>query len=257
MNYPISICIPTFKEPEYLDLTIQSAIDGQVNNNEYVITIDGTYTENKWVLDKWKNKIKPVIFEQIMGQSVATNYSVYNASNDNVFICNDDQVFPKDWDINLLDGYNPAVDVMTANQIEPYDSMFNQFIKHDFGRTAATFDMEMFYKFEPTFRKNKIDDSGSTLPYLISKINYLKTGGWSDFPSGHVVDWECMLKYQLCGLKMKRNYMCNLYHFVSIGTSLPEKINEKKLKEQQGFEHFRMKWGSYPKHDPITNLKSL
>ena len=258
MTYPISICIPTFKEPEYLDITIQSAIDGQVNNNEYIIVIDGTYKENEWVLNKWKDKIKPIIFNENYGQSKCTNWGVYNASFDNVFICNDDQVFPKDWDKNLLNGYDSDTDVMTANQIEPYPSIFKQFICYDFGKTISEFNIEKFYKLEPLMRKNEINEFGSTLPYLISKLNFLKTGGWSEeFPSGQVVDWECMLKYQLCGLKMKRNYMCNLYHFVSIGTSLPDKIKEKQIKEQQGFEYFKMKWGVYPRHDHFTNKKTL
>jgi len=210
------------------------------------------------VIDKWKNNITPVILQENMGLACATNTGVFHATNDNIFICNDDQVFPKEFDINILKEYNPETDVMTANQIEPYDSMFRQFIKHDFGRTAKTFDMEMFYKFEPTFRQNKIDECGSTLPYLISKKNYIKTGGWDEsYPSGNVVDWEVMLKYQLCGLKMKRNYNCNLYHFVSTSFKSPEMIEQSKIKEQQAFEYFKYKWGNYPKHDPSTNLKSL
>jgi hypothetical protein len=193
-----------------------------------------------------------------MGQSVATNHGVYQSSYNNVFISNDDNVFPKDWSTNLIIDYNSNIDVMTPNQIEPSDSMFKQFIKHDFGKTIDEFNINKFYEIEISMRKDKIDECGSTLPYLISKYNFLKTGGWDErYPSGNVVDWECMLKYQLCGLKMKRTYRCNFYHFTSISFKSEEKIKEQQKQELEGFEYFKYKWGAYPKHDPVTNLKSL
>jgi glycosyltransferase involved in cell wall biosynthesis len=35
------------------------------------------------------------------GLSVATNWGVYNATNDYILVVNDDNVFPKNWDIEL------------------------------------------------------------------------------------------------------------------------------------------------------------
>ena len=37
----------------------------------------------------------------------------------------------------------------------------------------------------------------------------------------------------------------------------PEEAENTRKKELEGFEYFKYKWGSYPKHDPNTNLKSI
>ena len=58
----ISVIIPTYKEPEYLDLCIESILSGQKYKNEIVVVVDGTKDINQSVLDKYKDKIKPIIF---------------------------------------------------------------------------------------------------------------------------------------------------------------------------------------------------
>ena len=128
----ISVIIPTYKEPEYLDLCIESILSGQKYKNEIVVVVDGTKDINQSVLDKYKNKITSIIFEENYGQTKATNFGVYSSSNKDILVVNDDNVFPKDWDSILLEDYNSQTDVITPNQIEPYDSMFKQFIKYDF-----------------------------------------------------------------------------------------------------------------------------
>ena len=36
----ISVIIPTYKEPEYLDLCLRSAFEGQVNENEIIVVVE-------------------------------------------------------------------------------------------------------------------------------------------------------------------------------------------------------------------------
>jgi glycosyltransferase involved in cell wall biosynthesis len=72
----ISVVIPTYKEPEVLDLCIRSAIEGQTNNNEIVVVVDGYYDINKSVLDKYKNSISVLNFEENQGLCRATNFGV-------------------------------------------------------------------------------------------------------------------------------------------------------------------------------------
>lgn len=255
----ISTIIPTYKEPDFLDLAIYSLINGQDNqNNQIVIVVDGTYEINKFILDKWKTKIDVIVFEQNYGLSKATNYGVYNSKYDNIFIINSDNVAPKHWDTLLLKDFE-SNDVLTPNQIEPYDSMFKQFIKHDFGRNTKDFNYDCFIKkSEDEFRKDIIELTGSTLPFLIKKQNFLKIGGWSEeYPSntGQVVDWEWFLKCELCGLVMKRTYNCHFYHFVSTSTITQEQMKQKQKIEQECFDFFKYKWGRYPSHNLQTNSK--
>jgi glycosyltransferase involved in cell wall biosynthesis len=53
----LSLIIPTYKEPEALDLTLRSAIEGQVNKNQIIVVVDGFYDLNKEVLEKYADSI--------------------------------------------------------------------------------------------------------------------------------------------------------------------------------------------------------
>ena len=123
----ISVIIPTYKEPDYLDLCLQSAIENQNEQNEIIVVVDGFYGLNKSVLDKYSSKINVLDLGENQGLSVATNWGVYNATSDYVLIVNDDNVFPKNWDIELKKDLNKGI-VLSPNQIEPNPSMFQQFI---------------------------------------------------------------------------------------------------------------------------------
>lgn len=255
----ISVIIPTYNAPEYLDLCIKSAVQGKRSEYpiEIVVVVDGTHDINKSVLDKWKDNINPIIFEENMGLMAATNHGIYNASNDKILVVNDDNVFPKEWDTILMEDFQNGY-VLTPNQMEPNKSMFWQFYHNDMGKTAKEFDVDAFQTIEQSWRQNSVDNCGSTLPFMMSKMDYLKIGGWDEsYPNGNVVDWDFFLKCNLAGYKMKRTYKCCFYHFGSVTFKSPEKILESQQKEQQGFEYFKYKWGTYPKHDPMTNLKSI
>lgn len=251
----ISVIIPTYKAPEYLDLSIQSILNGQNNQNEIIVVVDGTYDINKTIIDKYKNAIRPIIFEENYGLSKATNHGVYAASNDLILVVNDDNVFPNNWDKIMLEDFSENM-VLSPNQIEPYPSMFKQFHLFDFGKNIKEFNLNSFQKEELKFRNSKITNEGSTLPFLMSKLNYLKIGGWDEsYPSGNVVDWDFFVKCNKNNYLMNRTYKCNFYHFVSVTYKSPEQIKQSAIKEKEGFEYFKYKWGTYPIHNPNTNLK--
>jgi glycosyltransferase involved in cell wall biosynthesis len=253
----ISVIIPTYKEPEVLDLCLRSAIEGQHNNNEIIVVIDGFYDINKEVLEKYKNKINILNLEENVGMVRAMNLGIYNASNKLILVVNDDNIFPLHWDLQLENTYQPN-SVISPNQIEPIPSIFKQFHIKDLGRDPNKFDLEAFWKYEIEIHENKIEETGSTPPFLISKIDYLKIGGWDEsYPGPWVVDWEFFMKCEMAGMKMLRTYNSHFYHFVSFGTRPPEKINENMEIEQQCHEYFRYKWGTYIKHNPINNSKLI
>ena len=77
----ISVVIPTYKEPEVLDLCLKSAINGQVNKNQIIVVVDGFYDLNKPILDKYP-EVKIINFPENKGAVMATNWGIYNASND-------------------------------------------------------------------------------------------------------------------------------------------------------------------------------
>ena len=252
---PISVVIPTYKSPELLDLCLCSCIEGQQDReNQIIVVVDGYYDINKEVLEKYSKSIDILNLEQNVGLCRGTNLGVYNTKYDLILIVNDDNVFPQNWDLSLLESYQ-SNSIISPNQIEPTPSMFSQFVIKDLGRDPKTFDLEKFWMFDYHYASgNKIDETGSTLPIFMSKIDFLKIGGWDEnYEQGMVADWDFFLKCQLAGMKMLRTYSCHFYHFTSVS------VNGEKRRQAEinGHEYARYKWGTYIKHNPQNNLKFL
>jgi glycosyltransferase involved in cell wall biosynthesis len=253
----ISVIIPTYKEPEVLDLCLCSAIEGQNNKNQIIVVVDGYYDLNKEVLEKYKDNIDVLDLGENQGLCRATNLGVYNAQYDKILIVNDDNVFPYGWDTALELIYTPN-SIISPNQIEPTPSMFRQFEIKDLGRDPKTFDLKAFWRYEMDVFNEKIEETGSTLPIFMAKKDYLKVGGWDEsYPGPWVVDWEFFMKCEMNGMKMLRTYNCHFYHFVSIGTRTPDQVASNQVKEQACHEYFYYKWGTYAKHNPINNSKLI
>lgn len=251
----ISVIIPTYKEPEYLDLCLKSAFEGQVNNNEIIVVVDGFLELNQPVLDKYPD-VKILDLGSNQGLSVATNWGVYNATHDYILVVNDDNVFPRNWDYKLNQFKQKGI-VVSPNQIEPNASMFPQFIIKDLGKSPEEFDLKEYWDFEDTQYK-QAELNGSTLPFMMNKYDYLAVGGWDImYPSPHVVDWDFFLKCEYVGYLMKRVYV-NFYHFAGAATrKTREQSAESTRKEHKAHQFFKNKWDGKAEHNPQNNSKLL
>jgi GT2 family glycosyltransferase len=255
----ISVIIPTYKTTQALDLCLESAIKGQQHKNQIIVVVDGFYDLNKEVLEKWSDHIDILDLEQNVGTCKALNLGVYNAGYDKILIVNDDNVFPKNWDVDLLNSYEEN-SVISPNQIEPIPSIFKQFKIENLGRDPKTFDLEAFWDYASKISHQSNDDSGSTFPMFMKKYDYLKVGGFDEsYPSqaGYVTDWEFSLKCTLSGLKTLRTYNCHFYHFVSLSNKSPEQVDQSRQEEINCHEYAKYKWGSYIYSHPETNLKFI
>lgn len=114
----ISIIIPTYRNPEYLDLCLKSCIEQQANKNEIIVAVDGFIDESKEVLKKHKEHISILDLGKNQGMQTALNLGVMNATNEKIFIVNDDNVFCKDFDLDIENNLKEK-SVLTLNQIEP------------------------------------------------------------------------------------------------------------------------------------------
>jgi len=245
----ISIIIPTYTAVDYLDLCLESIYKNQhYSNNEIVIVVDGTYDICKHIIEKFKDKlnINPVIFEENQGFATATNYGMYNASNNLCLNVNDDNVFPKDFDKILIDDYNHFSTslskkvVIVPNQIEPRPSIFKSFIIKNYGETFDEFDLEKFTKEEIQLRSNFAGSQGWTYPFFCSKDTYNMVGGLDvQYNCAQVVDWDLFVKWDKCGVSNIRTFRCNFYHFGSKSARPPESVQ----KEYNAHQFFTYKWG--------------
>ena len=249
----ISVIIPTYKSPEMLDLCLESAIKGQQNKNQIIVVVDGHYDINNEILNKHSEHIDILNIEQNVGLCKGTNLGVMNARYDKVLIVNDDNVFPTKWDIILELNWVPGA-IISPNQIEPLPSMFSQFHINDLGKTVDEFNLNKFWEYEKHISIEKQDGFGSTLPIFMSKLDYLKIGGWDEnYQLGMVADWDFFLKANLNSLALIRLYNLHFYHFASASTN-----GESRIKaERSGHEYAKYKWGGYIQHDPKSNKKFI
>ena len=252
----ISVIIPTYKEPDVLEICLNSILQGQDEDNEIVVVVDGFKEINKEVLKKFPH-LKIINFPSNQGAVHATNVGVHHATYDYILVANDDNVFPQHWDTKLKP-YCKKGEVTTINQIESKPSMFKQTHIKDLG-TPKTFNLDTFWEYESSLSVLPPEESGSQWPFLMYKPDYLAVGGLDIYyPSPHVVDWDFMLKCEYVGFKMVRTYDVHLYHFVSIATRRDSDMNKiSSQKEQLAHQFFTKKWGTPTEHNPQNNSKLL
>jgi glycosyltransferase involved in cell wall biosynthesis len=255
----ISVIIPTYKTTEALDLCLKSAIEGQKNKNQIIVVVDGFFDLNKKVLKKYEEHINVLNLEENQGTCRALNLGVYNANYEKILIVNDDNVFPKDWDLKLELDYKKGY-VFSPNQVEPYPSMFSQFNIKDLGQNVQDFDLDQFWEYEKNISSPKIESNGSTFPIFMNKLDYMRLGGFDvSYPSqaGYVTDWDFFLKCQLSGLTMSRLFNCHFYHFVALSNKSQEQKIQSDIEEKHCHRYAEYKWGTNIKHNQETNLKYI
>ncbi len=256
----ISVIIPTYRNPDYLDLCLLSAIDQQSHKNEIIVVVDGFIEESQEVLDKYKDKINVLDLGENQGMQQALNLGVMNATNEIIFIVNDDNVFGKDWDITILEDIKEK-SVLTLNQIEPTGPGIFNFPVMDFGRTPKSFDYDTFIEYEQSIKKDTLTLDGGIFPFAIYKKYYMAVGGFDTmYQSPFICDWDFFLKLDLIGLGFSRTHKSHLYHFGSTATKNGKEGDKFKATEGPAAEVFRYKWGMNPQlfennsHSPKGNV---
>ena len=241
----ISLIIPTYRNPKYLDLCLKSAIEQQWNDNEIIVAVDGFIEESKEVLDKYKDNIKVLDLGLNQGMQSALNLAVMNATNEKIVIVNDDNVFCTKWDI--VASKVPQGEVWTLNQIEPTGPGIFNFQVKDFGSTPEEFDYKGFIEHEMTTKQNHLTDNGGIFPFAMYKKDYMIVGGFDTlYKSPFICDWDFFLKLDLNGIVFKRTHEACLYHFGSTATKNGKEGEMFKSTEQPAAQLFMYKWGMSP-----------
>jgi len=272
----ITIILPTYKEPKYLDVCIESIYKTQTIENDIIVVVDGFYELNKWVLDKYKDysNFKTIILPENKGLAFAQNIAVHYTKTDKILIVNDDNVFPQDWDKLLNDDWNVVSKklnndnfFLVPNQIEPIQGIFDMFIRINFASNTSEFNLDKFLIWEQDLRKEHkhgITHNGWTLPIFMNRMDYLKVGGWDlYYNSPHFVDLDFFYKLQLVGIDSYRTHSCNFYHFAHKATKNVDGNKKQKIKkdfeqlEQVAGREFIKKWGFFPKRNPDNNFEHV
>jgi len=249
----ISVVIPTYKSPEYLDWCLHSCIEGQVyDTNEIIVIVDGHYDMSKSVLDKYEGKIKLIDLGTNKGMCYALNTGMWYVTNEYFLIVNDDNVFPDKWDEKMMSHVLPQNDkfVLTPRQIEPTGPSIFDFNIKDFGRDAKDFRYDDYIEYEKSISQQKLSNGGEIFPFLMKKKYYMAVGGFDlIYPSPFICDWDFFVKLELIGCKFKMTHGTHFYHFGSKATKNRDDNQEKQEfteSEVVASQIFYSKWGFQP-----------
>ncbi len=242
----ISVIIPTYKNPEYLDLCLRSVISGQRNDNEIIVIVDGYVEKSTEVLSKYKG-INVIEFEENRGIQHGMNTGVWNASNEKILIINDDNVLPPDWDVRLEEIYDPNV-IFTINQIEPTGPGMYRFPVVDCGQTVELFDLEKYIVADKNLSKKDLSPDGNIFPIFLNKKWYITVGGLDTFyNSPNWCDVDFFMKLQMIPtLKYARSHYVHFYHFGSVSTRKSGESEMFRELERYAMEQYHYKWGYVP-----------
>ncbi|SDW72152.1 glycosyltransferase [Flavobacterium degerlachei] len=89
----ISIVIPCFNDAEYIEQSINSALNQSHTNLEVIVVDDGSNAETKVVLKKLEPKITKLITQENQGQSTARNVGITQAKGDYILVLDSDDFF--------------------------------------------------------------------------------------------------------------------------------------------------------------------
>jgi len=258
--FNVTLIIPTYRNPKYLDLCLKSATENRDDpNNHILVIVDGFFEESREVLEKYDEVLYLDLGEN-RGMQFALNAGVMQSQTKYVFIINDDNVMPTHWDSRLMDviehretDWNTNNDkfVLTVDQVEPTGpGMFN-FPVHDLGQNVESFDYKKWLSFEQSQFSKELHFDGHIFPFVMEKKYYLACGGFDVFyNSPNVCDWDFFLKLELLGFVFPRTRRLRLYHFGSVATKKNAESQKFRDREAQAFAEYDWKWGAQPYNGP-------
>lgn len=263
----LTAIIPTYRNPDYLDLCLKSATENMVKDEtEIIVVVDGFVEESNEVLAKYEHAVRVIELPKNMGMQYAINSGVAQANNEYVFVLNDDNVFGTEWDARL----DPIIDicdfdgqrshpnfVLTVNQVEPSPGMFYHRV-NDLGQDVDAFRYTEWLEYEKFIsdREDQEQLEGRIFPFIVKKKHYMAIGGMDTFyNSPNICDWDMFLKWELLDFWFPRTYKVHLYHFGSVVTKKNSESFEFAQRHQNAMAEYAWKWGANPHNEPKTNSK--
>jgi GT2 family glycosyltransferase len=274
---PITFCISTYNNIEYLKLAIKSVrFHSFYKNAPFVIhaenCTDGT---NEWLTEN-KEKYNLEIYtepnnEIPKGIGGGMNFCADKVNTEYIMFLHSDFYVSKNWDINCLnifDKYPKEKMMVFSQRFQP--NIFNENSRYgtiivpldEFGAYYNDFNEDYFIEYAEKFcNLNDFEIPKSEgVSGLIKKVDWDFIGGNDPlFAPSSYEDMDLFLRMKLKGFKFVLTSKSVVWHFGARGSHRLEENNGKTSKRQQECErknyiNWVKKWGIPPKHDEYGNI---
>jgi glycosyltransferase involved in cell wall biosynthesis len=238
-----SILIPTFKNLEYLELTINSLKKNSTYEHEIIVHNNASDKKTEIFLEK--NSILFTSSQENIGLCSAVNTAYKKSSKNLIVYAHDDMYFLPKWDFYILEEIKKRKDnfyYFSSTQLGRNIASKNEKINHifyDAGDRIVNFDeKKLLHEFEDL---KFYDLQGSHwAPHVIHKEIWDRVGGFSEeFDPGYASDPDFNMKLWSVGVRtFKAINLSRVYHFGSLTTR-----KRKVIKKNNGKKKFLKKWG--------------
>lgn len=285
MEHPITFCISTFNNLNYLKLAVKSVRKYSYFKDAPFIVYsensnDGT---NEWISKEGKDtyNFEPYVENNIIAKGIGggMNFCANKVKTPWIMFLHADFFVSKDWDINALRiaDKNGNVPIWVSSyRIQP--NIFHEESRpgtlvvppEEFGEYYHNFDEEHFINYAEQF--SSLNDTeirkGEGVSGLIRKRDWDTVGGNDDlFAPAYYEDYDLFVRMQLANYKFALTARSVVYHFGSRASRFPDdNLNQRKPElanhERNGFQKWMKKWGQPPRFDsegfiiPITGTNN-
>ena len=175
----ISIIIPCYNDAQYIEQSVQSALDQTYPYKEIIVVDDGSNSETKAVLKKIEPKISQLITQENQGQSTARNVGIKAASGDFILVLDSDDYFEPNFCEEAVAVLKENLDIkIVTSHLRRFkdDKTLNIFIPA--GGDISTFILQ----------------NGATGSAMFRKSDALAIGGYDVLMRKGFEDWEFYIR---------------------------------------------------------------
>ncbi|MEW6685303.1 MAG: glycosyltransferase family 9 protein [Candidatus Edwardsbacteria bacterium] len=245
-----SIIIPTYNTLPYLKLCLESLDKYSTLKHEVIIYVDGSTDGTQAYLREKKSEFIQGATNQ--GVCTATNIAVSKATQQYLFLINDDVFFGPDWDVNLIKHVSPNM-VISGVYLEPGSiPVAPCYLEYNCGRVWSEFDENTFLKACQRFQHERGGKTKPAIcyPFLISKILWEEVGGLDPrFNPGPGSDPDFFYRLALSPrrIKMIQAQDVLFYHFSGRSSRFAKDAKQPRWKwsyfRWRNRRRYKKKWG--------------
>ena len=174
----VSIIIPCFNDADYIQQSVQSALDQTYVNREIIVVDDGSNEETIAVLKRLEPKVNLLISQENKGTSAARNTGIAMASGEYILVLDSDDYFEPTF-------CERAIEIFKKDSNIKMVSCFARWFWNN----------EDFQVFKPSGGGLKIFlIANSSLGTIFFKKNWKEVGGYDEMMVNGFEDWEFYIR---------------------------------------------------------------